>query len=116
MRSRAEASLEKMARRTLLQRWRSLLARREETEHEAQALYEEHEPDWEDRASLVVQASGLEQLGDNQRAQLVQVTAALERLDDGTWGWCLGCGKPIDRERLRAVPEAARCVGCSNHH
>ena len=42
--------------------------------------------------------------------QLAQVDAALERLDDGTYGICTGCGRPISSERLEAVPWAATCV------
>ena len=46
-----------------------------------------------------------------QQQALVQ--AALARLDDGTYGMCTVCGKPIAPERLEAVPWAATCVGCA---
>lgn len=36
-----------------------------------------------------------------------QVIAALERMDEGTYGLCLQCGKLIDPERLDALPHAA---------
>ncbi len=36
-----------------------------------------------------------------------QVVAALNRMDDGTYGLCQLCGKPIDPERLDALPYAA---------
>ena len=36
-----------------------------------------------------------------------QVVAALERMDEGTYGLCQQCGKPIDPERLDALPHAA---------
>jgi DnaK suppressor protein len=36
-----------------------------------------------------------------------QVIAALERMDEGTYGLCQQCGKPIDPERLDALPHAA---------
>jgi RNA polymerase-binding transcription factor DksA len=38
--------------------------------------------------------------------ELREVRAALERLDAGTYGLCLQCGKPIDPERLKAIPTA----------
>jgi RNA polymerase-binding protein DksA len=38
--------------------------------------------------------------------QLAEVTAALERLDKGTYGNCEVCGKPIEKERLEANPSA----------
>ncbi len=46
------------------------------------------------------------------RAEQARVTSALERLEDGTWGWCRCCGRPIDEDRLRACPETNRCSGC----
>jgi DnaK suppressor protein len=38
------------------------------------------------------------------------VTQALQRLEDGTYGTCVDCGKEIPAERLKAQPEAIRCV------
>jgi DnaK suppressor protein len=45
--------------------------------------------------------------------QQAQVLAALQRIDDGTYGTCTVCGTPIAPERLEAVPWAATCVGCA---
>ena len=39
-----------------------------------------------------------------------EVDEALLRVDDGTYGTCIDCGEPIDPERLRSMPEAARCL------
>jgi RNA polymerase-binding transcription factor DksA len=49
------------------------------------------------------------------RAQqsLAELTAAEERLADGSYGVCERCGGPIPAERLRARPEARWCVPCS---
>jgi DnaK suppressor protein len=42
--------------------------------------------------------------------QLAQeIEAALARLDAGTFGLCVDCGREIERARLDAVPWAARC-------
>ncbi|GHO42527.1 TraR/DksA family transcriptional regulator [Ktedonospora formicarum] len=46
----------------------------------------------------------------NQQALLQQVTDALKRIEDGTYGRCIDCGKPIPEKRLEALPWAARCV------
>jgi RNA polymerase-binding transcription factor DksA len=43
-------------------------------------------------------------------AELADVTHALDRLDDGTYGICEACGKPIGEERLEAVPAARFCL------
>lgn len=42
--------------------------------------------------------------------QRTQVVDALARLDAGTYGTCVDCGKQLPAERLDARPEAARCV------
>lgn len=44
---------------------------------------------------------------------LQQVTAALSRIEDGTYGVCLECDRAIPEKRLNAVPWAAYCVNCA---
>ena len=51
-------------------------------------------------------------LRDRSSLQLELVEAALERLDAGTYGTCLRCGKPIAPARLEALPWAAYCIEC----
>lgn len=46
------------------------------------------------------------------RWELAEVLAALERMDEGTYGACLDCGARIAAERLEARPHAARCLDC----
>jgi DnaK suppressor protein len=41
---------------------------------------------------------------------LVQVRDALKRIEDGTYGKCTACGRPIEAARLEAVPWAAYCL------
>jgi DnaK suppressor protein len=43
-----------------------------------------------------------------------QVNAALERIEQGTYGDCITCGQPIPRERLEALPFAGQCVSCKS--
>ena len=47
---------------------------------------------------------------DNIDGELADVEHALQRLDDGTYGTCEACGKPIDDARLEAMPAARFCV------
>jgi len=51
-------------------------------------------------------------LRDRARQQLELVDRALTRLDDGTYGTCLRCGRPIAAARLEALPWAAHCIDC----
>lgn len=44
-----------------------------------------------------------------------QVERALERLRDGAYGICEGCGRPIPGERMKYQPAATRCVECQSH-
>ena len=51
-------------------------------------------------------------LRDRAIQQLELVDAALGRLDAGTFGTCVRCGKPIAPARLEALPWAAHCIDC----
>ena len=51
-------------------------------------------------------------LRDRTTQQLELVDAAIARLDDGSFGACLRCGKPIAPARLDALPWAAHCIEC----
>ncbi len=46
--------------------------------------------------------------------ELDAVEAALARIREGTYGRCEECGKPIDWERLVALPAASLCIACKN--
>jgi DnaK suppressor protein len=63
-----------------------------------------------------IQASEQREMGLMSRERLVErierLTAALKRLDEGTYGTCVECGKSIAPARLRAIPEVATCVAC----
>lgn len=51
-------------------------------------------------------------LRNNAEDLLAQVDAALQRLDEGTYGMCARCGQPIAAERLEALPYATLCITC----
>lgn len=42
--------------------------------------------------------------------KLKDVNVALEKIENGTYGVCEKCGKKIEEERLKAVPEAKFCI------
>lgn len=48
------------------------------------------------------------------RAGLEQNLHALERLEDGSYGICESCGKPIGKLRLQAYPRATLCMTCKS--
>lgn len=43
---------------------------------------------------------------------LKEIEDAFARLQDGTYGTCLDCGKPIPAERLEILPYTRHCVAC----
>jgi hypothetical protein len=47
--------------------------------------------------------------------ELAEVDAALGRIASGNYGTCVSCGGPLGLQRLRAIPEARFCLGCSGH-
>jgi len=49
---------------------------------------------------------------ENERGELEAVVAALNRLDEGTYGTCQRCGCDIPVQRLEAVPTASLCITC----
>jgi len=52
-------------------------------------------------------------LRDRASQQLKLTEAALARLDAGTFGACVRCGKPIAKDRLAALPWAEHCIDCA---
>ena len=55
-------------------------------------------------------ASATLALSAHARAAVDEINAALERLEDGTYGVCVASAKAIPKERLRAIPWAAERV------
>ena len=51
-------------------------------------------------------------LRDRNDRHLADVEAAIARLDDGSYGACVRCDRPIAPERLDALPWAAHCIEC----
>ncbi len=51
-------------------------------------------------------------LADNEQKTLQRIEAALEKIEDNTFGLCELCNKKISKVRLKAVPYAELCVPC----
>ena len=46
----------------------------------------------------------------NIRDLLRKIDGALKRMDQGTYGLCVRCGRPIEKPRLKALPYAELCI------
>lgn len=74
---------------------------------------EEHFAHSEDSPAQVSSERDVEfALNERETAELGQIADALARLDLGTYGSCTDCGTTIAAERLRATPQAPRCIAC----
>ena len=63
-----------------------------------------------DMASVTFDRELDEGLEEGAQQTLAQIDRAIAKLDDGTYGTCERCGKPIGEERLRARPWATLCI------
>jgi DnaK suppressor protein len=51
-------------------------------------------------------------LGEHESRMVADIDQALLRIDEGTYGECARCGKPIDERRLDAMPTARYDAAC----
>jgi DnaK suppressor protein len=51
-------------------------------------------------------------LGERESQMIADIDQALLRMDEGTYGQCARCGKPIDDRRLEALPTARYDAAC----
>jgi DnaK suppressor protein len=65
-----------------------------------------------DMSELDVNASTALNLGGRQAQLIEEIDQALLRIEDGTYGQCARCGKPIDEQRLEAMPSAKYDAEC----
>ena len=102
--------------RQKLLRWRAeLLAESSET---LQHLKEESlaEPDITDRASLETERALELRTRDRERKLIAKIDAALERIQDGTYGYCEETDEPISLRRLEARPIATLSLEAQERH
>jgi RNA polymerase-binding transcription factor DksA len=69
--------------------------------------------DPEDQAIELENDEVLNQLEPTTRQELSDVMAALERMEEGTYGECIDCRQTISTSRLKAIPETRRCIECA---
>ena len=52
--------------------------------------------------------------GRRRRQQLIQIEAALKRIESGDYGYCEECGEEIAAKRLAIDPTALFCIDCAS--
>ena len=102
--------------RKKLRAWREdILREAKETLAHLQDENQNH-PDLADRASSETERSIELRARDRQRKLIAKIDAALQRIDDGTYGYCEETGEPISIKRLEARPIATLSVEAQERH
>jgi DnaK suppressor protein len=99
-----------------------LLAWREDILREAQETLQhlqdenQNHPDLADRASSETERAIELRARDRQRKLIAKIDAALQRIEDGTYGFCEETGEPISLRRLEARPIATLSIEAQERH
>ena len=51
----------------------------------------------------------------SEQKQLFSIDEAMKRIEDGTYGSCLECGRLIAKKRLKALPQSELCIECQKN-
>ena len=96
--------------------WKNDILReaRETLEHLAEESA--NHPDLADRASSETDRAIELRARDRQRKLISKIDAALQRIDDGTYGYCEETGEPIGLKRLDARPIATLSIEAQERH
>ena len=106
-------------RQQLLHRLASIEGRLGKVEHDRRRDTNALDPDWAEQATVRQNDEVLDELAEAERLQASAIRAALQRLEDGSYGRCVTCGEPIAPRRLAALPYATQCLACvtrAEHH
>lgn len=102
--------------RRRLQRWRGELL--EDSSHTLQSLQEDslQSPDVADRASAETDRAVELRTRDRERKLIQKIDEALDRLQEGSYGYCEDTGEPIGLRRLEARPIATLGLEAQERH
>ena len=73
---------------------------------------DEHDPEG---STIAYERSQVAALIDQAEQHLAEIDAAQTRIEDGTYGLCIVCGREIPEERLEARPTAKTCIDHAGH-
>ena len=99
----------------LLEQRKTLLASLADQSEDMRSLVKTVESgDEADVAADVIDRTLLTALGEPDANRLQQIDNALDRINQGTYGRCVKCGKEIPQERLQVLPYALMCITCAS--
>jgi DnaK suppressor protein len=100
----------------LLAKERELLERIAAASNEGREARATEVEDTADEATTSELQSTAFAVGALETKTLEQVRSALRRIEDGTYGLCIDCGRPIEPARLEAVPWTPYCRADQEKH
>ena len=74
----------------------------------------DYDANFADTSQVTAERGEAEALAGSLREALDEVEHALVKLDEGNYGVCEGCGRPINNARLDAMPAARHCIDCAS--
>ena len=86
----------------------------QEAEKTVSGMTDEEEtfPDPTDRAAMESDRNFLLRIRDRERKLILKIKAALEKIDENTFGICEVCGEEISEKRLKVRPVTTLCIDC----
>jgi len=99
-------------RRLLEEKKSGISADLAKTRNAEEETTEEATQDIADKAVSSYTREFLYSLSDGDRTTLLQIDAALARIEDGTYGLCANCSAQMAEKRLMAVPWTPYCLDC----
>jgi RNA polymerase-binding transcription factor DksA len=69
--------------------------------------------DFAEQATETENDDVLDEIHHEAKAELRLVNEALQRIDSGLYGSCASCDKPINPDRLSALPYTTKCIDCA---
>ena len=107
-----EPKLAERFKKRLLQAREEIIGQMKQREGSAQEIGQNGIQDIGDESVTIYNRHLLMSLSENERAKLIEVDEALDRIENGSFGICEECEEPIALQRLEVMPNARYCVRC----
>jgi len=101
-------------KKTLLEKRETIIGGVRQIDMSSQEMGQDGIQDTADEASTLYNKQVLLSLNENQRKMLREIDDALDRIEEGTYGMCDSCERPISLKRLQIQPFAKYCVQCQH--
>jgi len=107
-----EPELAERFRKRLLQIREEIVGQLRQRGVSAQEIGQDGIQDIGDESVTISNRHLLMSLSQNERAKLMEVDEALDRIENGNFGICEECEEPIPLKRLEVMPDARYCIRC----